>query len=193
MECLIPRTIILFFSPNSNHFFTKYFYCERGKERMRKTNNVNEVELSYFNCEDEHNRFRGLIKFPNIYCVKFANVLCQDEEMVNRYVRDYYNSEFEQYEVINSLQQLKKDIRNKRTDVSEYKDKIKECMKTENYQWLWILLQDLFLEPLYKWQLESIVELIHSGIDEDDIMKWYEKGKKILAMTTFEVEYIKCI
>jgi glutaredoxin-related protein len=158
---------------------------------MRKTNNVNEVELSYFNEIDEHNKFKGLIKFPDVYCVKFANVLCKDEEMVKEYLSKYYNPEFEQYEVINSLQQFKKDIRDRREDVSKYKEKIKTCIETENREWLWVVLQDLFLEPLYKWQLESIVKLIHNGVNEDDIMKWYEKGKKILAMTTFEVEYIK--
>jgi hypothetical protein len=160
---------------------------------MRKTNNVNEVELSYFNCEDNHNRFKGLVKFPNVYCVKFSNVLCQDEEMVQKYIKEYYNPEFEQYEVINSLQQFKRDLLNERKDVEEYREKIKSCIKTENYAYLWVLLQNLFLETLYKWQLESVVGLIHSGVDEDDILKWYKKGKKILAMTTFRVEYIKGI
>jgi hypothetical protein len=185
----------MFFSPNSNHFFTKIFYCESGKERMRKTNNVNEVELNYYNNLDEHNRFKGIVEFPNVYCVKFANVLCQNEEMIKEYLTEYYNPEFEQYEVINSLQYLKRNIKSKRIiDINEYKNKIKGCIKIANWSLLWVLLQDLFLEPLAKEQLESIVELIHSNdVDEDDIMKWYEKGKKILAMTTFRVEYIKCI
>lgn len=163
---------------------------------MRKTNNVNEVELNYFNEIDEHNRFKGLIRFPDVYCVKFANVLCKNEEMVQEYLNKYYNPEFEyKYEVINSLQDFKRDIKSKRTDaeVNEYRDKIKGYIETENWKWLWMLLQDLFLEPLYKWQLENIVELIHSRLDEEDIMKWYYKGKKILAMTTFDVEYIKAI
>jgi hypothetical protein len=182
----------MFFSPNSNHFFTKIFYCERGKERMRKTNNVNEVELNYYNNLDEHNRFKGIVEFPNVYCVKFANVLCQNEEMIKEYLTEYYNPEFEQYEVINSLQQFKKDIRDKRTDVSEYKDKIKTCIETENWQWLWMLLEDLFLEPLYKWQLESIVKLIHSnGVDDEIIMGLYNKNKKILSILTFDIKYIK--
>jgi hypothetical protein len=160
---------------------------------MRKTNNVNEVELSYFNDLDIHNRFNGLIKFPNVYCVKFANVLCQDEEMVQKYIKEYYNPEFEQYEVINSLQQFKRDLLSERKDVEEYREKMKNCIKTENHAYLWILLQNLFLEPLYKEQIDDIVGMIHSGLNEDDIMKWYNKGKKILAMTTFRVEYIKGI
>lgn len=159
---------------------------------MRKTNKENEVELNYYNNE-EHNRFKGLIKFPTVYCVKFANILCQDKEMVTRYIKDYYNPEFEQWEIINSLQQLKRDLKNERGDISKYKEKIKSCIETKNWQWLWIVLQNLFLEVIYKEQFDVIVELIHKEINEDDIMKWYEKDKKIVAITTFNVDYIKSV
>lgn len=160
---------------------------------MGKTKtNVNKVELNYYN-NDEHNRFKELIKFPTVYCIKFANVLCQNEKMVNRYIRDYYSPEFEQWEIVNSLQKLKRDLKAERTNVSEYKEKIKNCIETNNSQWLWMLLQDLFLEVLYKEQLDEIIELIHNDVNEEDVMKWYEKDKKILAMTTFSVEYIKSV
>lgn len=159
---------------------------------MRKTNQENEVELNYYNNE-EHNRFKGKLIFPTVYCVKLANVLCQDEEIVDRYIKDYYNPEFEQWEVINSLQQLKRDLKAERGDVSGYKDKIKDCIETKNWQWLWIVLQNLFLEVIYKEQFDVIVELIHKEINEDDIMKWYEKDKKIVAITTFNVDYIKSV
>jgi hypothetical protein len=161
---------------------------------MGKMNSNDLAKLDYLNNYDEHNRFMKKVCFPNIQCIKFANVLCQNDEMVDKYIRDYYNPEFEQWEVINSLQQLKRDIKSERTDVGEYKEKIKNCIETKNWQWLWVLLQELFLEVLYKEQLDEIVELIiHSGIDDEIIMKWYKKDKKILAMTAFDAEYIKSV
>jgi hypothetical protein len=161
---------------------------------MGKTNSdVNEVELNYLNCRDEHNKFKGLIKFPTVYCVKFANVLCQDEEMVKKYLSEYYNPEFEQWEIINSLQQFKRDILSKRTNIGEYKDKIKNCIEIENYKWLWVLLKEFFLEHIEKEQMDNIVELIHNGVNINDIIKWYEKDRKILAITTFGVDYIKSV
>lgn len=160
---------------------------------MSKINNDYDEELDYFNQKDMHNKFRGKIEFKTLWCAKLANILCKDEEMVQKYLSEYYNPEFEQYEVINSLQHLRRDIFSKRTDVSEYTDKIKSCIETENWKWLRILLQELFLEFLVWEQVEDIVELIHSGVDENDIMKWYKKGRKILKMTTFKVDYIKGI
>jgi len=159
---------------------------------MRKTNKENEVELNYYNNE-EHNRFKGKLIFPTVYCVKLANVLCQDEEIVDRYIKDYYNPEFEQWEVINSLQKLKRDILSKRTNIGEYKDKIKNCIEIENYKWLWVLLKEFFLEHIEKEQMDNIVELIHNGVNINDIIKWYEKDRKILAITTFGVDYIKSV
>jgi hypothetical protein len=160
---------------------------------MRKTYGNELAKLDYLNNYDEHNRFKDKVCFPNIQCVKFANVLCQNDEMVDRYIKDYYNPEFEQWEIINSLQQLKRDLKAERGDVSGYKDKIKDCIETKNWQWLWVLLQELFLEVLYKEQLDEIVELLHKGIDENNIMTWYNKDKKILAMTAFDAEYIKSV
>lgn len=160
---------------------------------MGKTYGNELAKLDYLNNYDEHNRFKDKVCFPNVQCVKFANVLCQNDEMVDRYIKDYYNPEFEQWEIINSLQQLKRDLKSERTDVSEYKDKIRDCIKTKNWQWLWIVLQNLFLEVIYKEQFDVIVELIHKEINEDDIMKWYEKDKKIVAITTFNVDYIKSV
>jgi len=158
-----------------------------------KKMDVNEKKaLDYYNHE-EHNRFRHIIEFPTIQCVRFANVLCKDEELVQRYLNEYYNPEFEQWEIINSLIHLKKDLLKERTNVSEYEVKIKECIKIANWKYLWLLLQDLYLEYLSKEQLQDIIELIHKGLDADDIMKWYEKGKKILAITTFGVDYIKTV
>jgi hypothetical protein len=166
----------------------------KGVKVMRKTNHDNEVELNYYNEIDEHNRFKGIIKFKSIHCIKLANVLCKDDEMVQKYLSEYYNPEFEQWEVINSLQQLKRDLKAERGDVSEYKEKIKNSIETKNWSWLWVLLQELFLEVLYKEQFEEIVKLIHSNdVDEEIIMNWYNKGKKILAITTFGVDYIKGI
>jgi hypothetical protein len=183
----------MFFSPDFNHYFTKIFYCERGK-RMRKMDGNESAKLDYLNKYDNHNRFMGRVYFPNIQCVRLANVLCQNDDMVDRYIKYYYNPEFEQWEVINSLQQLKRDIKSERTDVSEYKEKIKNSIEIKNWSWLWVLLQELFLEVLYKEQVDEIVELIHNkGIDESDIVNWYKKDKKILAMTTFNVEYIKSV
>jgi hypothetical protein len=161
---------------------------------MSKMDSNEKAKLDYLNKYDNHNRLMGKVYFPNIQCIRLANVLCQDDEMVDRYIRDYYNPDFEQWEVINSLQQLKRDLKSERTDVSEYKDKIKNCIETKNWQWLWVLLQELFLEVLYKEQLDEIIKLIHRGnISEEDIMKWYEKDKKILAMTAFNAEYIKSV
>jgi hypothetical protein len=160
---------------------------------MRKTDSNEKAKLDYLNNYDEHNRFMKKVCFPNIQCIKFANVLCQDDEMVDRYIKDYYNPEFEQWEVINSLQQFKRDLKVERGDVSEYKEKIKDCIEVGNYKDLWTLLQNLFLEYLSWEQLGEIVELLHKGIDETDIIKWYKVGKKILAMTAFDAEYIKSV
>jgi hypothetical protein len=160
---------------------------------MRKMNVNEQRELDYYNHE-EHNRFRGLVEFPTVYCIKLANVLCKDEEMVQRYMNEYYSTELEQWEVINSLKKYKTDILNERIiDIDEYRDKIKSCIKIANWSLLWVVLQDLFLEYLAKEQIDSIVELIHKSINEEDIINWYEKGKKILAITTFGVDYIQGI
>lgn len=167
-----------------------------GKTSGKVSEDYGENWLYYYNHVDEHNRFKGLVEFPTIQCVKLANILCKDEEMIQKYLTKYYNPEFEQWEVINSLQKFKKDILDKRTDkeIDKYKDKIKISIDTENWQWLWILLQDLFLEPLTKMQLDDVIELIHRGVDDKDIISWYYKEKKILAMTTFKnVDYIKGI
>jgi hypothetical protein len=168
---------------------------------MRKTSSkisedYGENWLYYFNHVDEHNRFKGLIEFPTIQCIKIANLLCKNEEMVEKYKNEYYNPEFKQWEVIDSLKNLKKDILNKRTseEVDKYKDKIKDSIDAENWQWLWTLLQDLFLELLAKEHVDDIVELIHRGVDIENIINWYNKGKKILFMTAFRnVDYIKSI
>jgi hypothetical protein len=160
---------------------------------MKKMNVNKQKELDYYNYEDIHNRFRNKIHFPTIQCIKLANILCQSNKMVDRYIRDYYNPEFEQWEIINSLQQFKRDLKAERMDINEFKEKIKNSIKTKNWQWLWVTLQDFFLEVLQKEQLNQIVELIHSGIDESDIVNWYKKDKKILAMTTFGVDYIKSV
>jgi hypothetical protein len=161
---------------------------------MKKTDSNELAKLDYLNNYDEHNRFKDKVCFPNVQCIKLANVLCQNDKMVDKYIRDYYNPEFEQWEVINSLQRFKRDLKAEHGDVSEYKDKIKNCIETKNWQWLWVLLQELFLEVLYKEQLDEIIKLIHRGnISEEDIMKWYEKDKKILAMTAFDAEYIKSV
>ncbi|MDD4779129.1 MAG: hypothetical protein PHT02_00800 [Tissierellia bacterium] len=144
-----------------------------------------------------NNRFEELVEFPTIWCIKLANILCQNEETAERYLTEYYNPDYEYgYEVINSLQRFRRDIISKRTDVSEYEKKIKECIEIESWSELREVLQNLFLEPLAWSQVLDIVEMIHNGINTintDDIMKWYEKDKKILAITTFGVEYIKGI
>jgi hypothetical protein len=178
----------MFFSPNINHYFIIFV---KGVKRMRKMDN-----LDYYNHEDIHNKFRGLIEFPSISWGKLANILCKDEKMVQKYLNEYYNPEYEyKCEIFNSLNQFKKDIKKQRIsdEIEEYKDKVKTCIKTANWKYLWTVLQNLFLESLEWEQVLDIVELIHKGIDEKDIILWYKKGRKILAMTTFGVDYIKSI
>lgn len=138
------------------------------------------------------NTFYGILKISNLYYLRLLKILCKTEDMVQKYLSEYYNPKFEyQYEVINSIQHFKRDILSKRTDTSEYQDKIRDYINTESWEHLWVVLQDLFLEPLAWSQVLDIVEMIHNGINEDDIMKWYCKGKKVLAMTTFNANYIK--
>lgn len=137
--------------------------------------------------------FCGILGIPNLYYLRLFYILCKTEDMRQKYLSEYYNPEFEQWEVINSLQHLKRDILSKRTDTSKYHDKIRDYINTEGYEYLWVVLQDFFLEPLAWSQVLNIVEMIHNGINADDIIKWYGKGKKLLAMTTFNVDYVKAV
>jgi hypothetical protein len=182
----------MFFSPNINLYFTKICNCERGK-RMRKMDSNEQKALDYYNLEDNHNWFKGKVYFPTIQCVKLVNVLCKNEEDVQRYLNDYYSPKYEKWEIINSLLSFKKDLLSERTDVSEYKEKIKECIEVGNWKFLWVVLQELFLEYISREQMNDIEELIHRGINEEHIIKWFEKGRKIVAMTTFGVDYIKSV
>ena len=153
---------------------------------MRKMDVNYQKVLEYYNTE-EHNRFKDLVTFPTIHCVKLANILCKDENMVKLYMNEYYDED----NVVFSLQRFKKYIIDNRTDVSEYREKIGNCIEEKNCAYLWELLKGLFLEPLDREQFNDVVELIHKGVTVNDIITWYEKGRKILAMTTFGVDYIK--
>lgn len=157
--------------------------------------NTSEKVLYYLNNMDENNRFRGVIEFPSIYCVRLANILCKDKDMVQKYKDKYYSVDYRQYEVIDSLHKLKKDIINQRIKIDESRDMamIEIAIENGDCELLRSSLQELFLEYLETEQVENIFIMIHNGINICDIMKWYRKGKKILAMTTFGVEYIKGI
>lgn len=155
---------------------------------------VEDKILYYYNYLDKDNKFCEIVEFPKIEQIKLANLLCKTVEDVDDYLTNYHCVDNEYF----GLLRYKKDKLKSRNDISEYETKINKHIERASWTLLHRELQELFLEVFDYSYMQDIIGLIHKGLihkglTTEDIVNWYNKGKKILALITFDIDYIKSV
>lgn len=141
-------------------------------------------ELYYYNYISPENNFRGLWELPNYYFIKLANLLCNSEERFKEFSERFYNINKKLSDQLRKYRRYLLDNRNEQ-DNQEFLRLIQEQIHNKDYEKLYDVLRELFLEPFDSWIMDRIIEKIEEDLDAEYIYDWYLKSKNIKSIITF--------
>ena len=150
----------------------------------------NDKELYYYNYISPENNFRGLWELPNLYFIKLANLLCNTEERFKEFSERFYNVNKKLSDQLRKYRRYLIDSRDEQ-DNQEFLRLIQEQIHSKDWEQLYDILRELFLEPFDEWIMERIVKKNEEGLASGDLFNWYIKGNNIKSIINFKLDFIK--
>lgn len=168
------------------------FLVELGvpSEMLGLKSNSNKV-LYYYNHLNPDNLFRGILEIPNEYYIKLANLLCNTTERMRLFREKFYNPDGNLTQQLRLYRRYLLDSRGK--DNEAVFQSLQIVINNECFEALHTILEELFLEPISEDIFNRIVDLIHKGLNADDLYQWMKEDRNIKSLVTFNLSYIYTI
>lgn len=156
-------------------------------EKELKLRNNDDRLLYYHNYINlKCNKFCQKIEFPNLYHLILANMLCHSDENYEEFMNTYYDED----NIVSSIDAYKKYIKSTRQNERDIIKKLNLAIVNKEWASLWLMIQELFIEPVDEYHMNKIISMVESGINAQDIYAWYKSGNRFIAMLSMNVEYL---
>jgi hypothetical protein len=147
--------------------------------------------LYYWNHLNPDNLFRGILELPNEYYIQLANLLCNTTERMKLFREKFYYSDGD---ISKQLRQFRRHLLDSRgKDNEAVFQSLQIVINNECWEALHTILQELFLEPISDDIFNRIVDLIHKGLNANDLYVWMKEDRNIKSLVTFNLSYIHSI